>query len=135
MSCCCCRCQGWWICSLVSQTVSRLSSSCFELSPFMKQSRVLLAALATRRLVFADSRRMRLAEAMETKSLFCELFHPIVSDWDRLQNIASLRMMASTADAANVRWLLLLGRVDELFLERRWSHRCCCHLRRFGRGL
>ena len=74
----------------------------------MKQSRVLLAALATRRLVFAVSRRMRLAEAMETKSLFRELFHPIVSDWNRLQNVASLGMMASTADAANVRWLLLL---------------------------
>ena len=97
----------------------------------MKQSRVLLAALATRWLVFAVSRRMRLAEAMETKSLF----HPIVSDWNRLQNVASLGMVASTADAANVRWLWLLRRVDELFLERRWSYRCCCHFRRFGRRL
>ena len=84
MSCSRCRCQGCWIRSSVSQTISRLSSSSFELRPFMKQSRVLLAALATRRLVFAVSRRMRLAEAMETKSFFRELFHPIVSDWNRL---------------------------------------------------
>ena len=117
MSCCCRCCQGCWICSLVSQAVSRLSSSSLELSSFMKQSRMLVAALPTRRLVFAISRRMRLTEAMETESFFCKLFHPIVSDWNRLQNVASLRMMASTTDAANVRWLLLLGRVDELFLD------------------